>query len=107
MSPLDTRIALSAADLSTRYKLAMADAVVYASALAAGGELLTSDAHFCRIAQRPILAKEGLLVMIIRFARRRFDWYRSPTYSIEQRALVQRQKKRKCSYSVFLVSHEH
>ncbi|MFC3108054.1 type II toxin-antitoxin system VapC family toxin [Undibacterium arcticum] len=46
VSPLDTRIALSAADLSTRYKLAMADAVVYASALAAGGELLTSDAHF-------------------------------------------------------------
>lgn len=44
--PLDTRIALSAADLSARYKLAMADAVVYASALAAGGQLLTSDTHF-------------------------------------------------------------
>lgn len=42
---LDTRIALSAADISVRYKLAMADAVVYASALAAGGQLLTSDAH--------------------------------------------------------------
>ncbi len=46
MRPLDTRIALSAADISVRYKLAMADAVVYASALAAGGQLLTSDAHF-------------------------------------------------------------
>lgn len=44
--PLDTRIALSSADISVRYKLAMADAVVYASALAAGGQLLTSDAHF-------------------------------------------------------------
>lgn len=44
--PLDTRIALSAADLSARHKLSMADAVVYASALAAGGQLLTSDAHF-------------------------------------------------------------
>lgn len=44
--PLDTRIALSAADLSAQYKLAMADAVVYASALAARGQLLTSDAHF-------------------------------------------------------------
>jgi predicted nucleic acid-binding protein len=43
---LDTRIALSAADLSTRHKLAMADAVVYATALAVGGKLLTSDAHF-------------------------------------------------------------
>jgi predicted nucleic acid-binding protein len=44
--PLDTRIALSAADLCAQYKLAMADAVVYASALAANAELLTSDAHF-------------------------------------------------------------
>ena len=44
--PLDTRIALSAADLSVRYKLAMADAVVYASAMAADAQLYTSDAHF-------------------------------------------------------------
>ena len=43
---LDTRIALSAADLSMRYKLAMADAVVYASALATGAKLITSDSHF-------------------------------------------------------------
>ena len=43
---LDTRIALSAADLSARHKLAMADAIVYATALAVGGKLLTSDAHF-------------------------------------------------------------
>ncbi|MDP1619857.1 MAG: VapC toxin family PIN domain ribonuclease, partial [bacterium] len=28
------------------HKLAIADAVVYASALAVGAELLTSDAHF-------------------------------------------------------------
>ena len=46
VKPLDTRIALSAADLAMRHKLAMADAVVYATALAAGGQLLTSDAHF-------------------------------------------------------------
>ncbi|MDP2024995.1 type II toxin-antitoxin system VapC family toxin [Sulfuriferula sp.] len=44
--PLDTRIALSAADLCAQHKLAIADAVVYASALAVGAELLTSDAHF-------------------------------------------------------------
>ena len=43
---IDTRIALSAADLSVRYKLAMADAVVYATAHSVGGKLLTSDAHF-------------------------------------------------------------
>lgn len=44
--PLDTRIALSAADLVNRCKLSMADAVVYASALAAGARLITSDSHF-------------------------------------------------------------
>lgn len=47
--PLDTRIALSAADFSVRHKLAMADAIVYASALAAGAQLLTSDAHFAEL----------------------------------------------------------
>ena len=47
--PLDTCIALSAADLCIRHKLAMADAIVYASALAAGGQLLTSDAHFAEL----------------------------------------------------------
>ena len=44
--PLDTRIALSAADLAIRHKLAMADAIVYATAVAVGGQLVTSDAHF-------------------------------------------------------------
>lgn len=43
---LDTRIALSAADLAMRHKLAMADAVVYASALATGARLITSDSRF-------------------------------------------------------------
>jgi predicted nucleic acid-binding protein len=44
--PLDTRIALSAADLAIRHKLVMADAIVYATAVAVGGQLVTSDAHF-------------------------------------------------------------
>lgn len=44
--PLDTRIALRAADLHRRHKLATADAVVYATALEAKAELLTLDAHF-------------------------------------------------------------
>ena len=43
---LDTRIALSAADLAIRNKLSMADAIVYATALAVDGQLVTSDAHF-------------------------------------------------------------
>lgn len=44
--PLDTRIALSAADLHRQHKLATADAIVYATALALGADLLTCDAHF-------------------------------------------------------------
>jgi len=43
---LDTTIALSAADLCARHRLATADAVIYASALAHGADLLTCDQHF-------------------------------------------------------------
>ncbi|HET6184558.1 MAG TPA: type II toxin-antitoxin system VapC family toxin [Acetobacteraceae bacterium] len=43
---LDTAIALSAADLCARHKLATADAIVYATALAYGADLLTCDRHF-------------------------------------------------------------
>jgi predicted nucleic acid-binding protein len=46
VAPLDTRIALLAADLHHQYKLATADAVVYATAREYGAELLTCDAHF-------------------------------------------------------------
>jgi predicted nucleic acid-binding protein len=43
---LDTVIALSAADLSSRHKLAAADAIVYATALANSADLLSCDRHF-------------------------------------------------------------
>jgi len=43
---LDTSIALLAADLHRRYRLATADAIIYASARQHGAELLTCDAHF-------------------------------------------------------------
>lgn len=43
---LDAAVALLAADLGLRHKLAMADALVYAHAQARGVPLLTSDAHF-------------------------------------------------------------
>ena len=46
VAPLDTTIALSAADLCARHKLATADAIVYATALAHGADLLTCDRHF-------------------------------------------------------------
>jgi predicted nucleic acid-binding protein len=44
--PLDTRIALLAADLHRQHKLATADAIVYATAKHMGAELLTCHAHF-------------------------------------------------------------
>jgi predicted nucleic acid-binding protein len=43
---LDTRIALRAAELHRQHKLATADAVVYATALEQGADLLTCDGHF-------------------------------------------------------------
>ena len=46
VAPMDTRIALMAADLHRQYKLATADAVVYATAVEYGADVLTCDAHF-------------------------------------------------------------
>jgi len=43
---LDTPIALMAADLHRQYKLATADAIVYATACIYRAPLLTCDAHF-------------------------------------------------------------
>lgn len=43
---LDTSVALQAAELHRHYKLATADAVVYATALIYGADILTCDAHF-------------------------------------------------------------
>ena len=44
--PLATALALKAADLHRQFKLATADAIVYATALQHGADLLTCDAHF-------------------------------------------------------------
>ena len=44
--PLDTRLALLAAELHRTYKLATADAIIYATAREREVELLTCDAHF-------------------------------------------------------------
>jgi len=43
---LDTNIALQAADLHRQYKLATADAIVYATTLAYGADFPPCDAHF-------------------------------------------------------------
>lgn len=44
--PLSTELAVLAASLSAQLKLAMADAIVLATARQAGARLHTSDAHF-------------------------------------------------------------
>lgn len=44
--PLDTPIALLAADLHRQHKLATAHAIVYATAKHMGADLLTCDTHF-------------------------------------------------------------
>ncbi len=43
---LDTATALAAAELCVRHRLATADAIIYATALAHGAEVLTCDRHF-------------------------------------------------------------
>jgi predicted nucleic acid-binding protein len=46
VAPLDTPIAIAAAEVSTRLKLPIADAIVYATSAACGADLLTCDRHF-------------------------------------------------------------
>lgn len=55
--PLDTSIALRAAELHREYKLATADAIVYATARQQGAHLLTCDAHFTGLPEVTLLAK--------------------------------------------------
>jgi predicted nucleic acid-binding protein len=46
VASLNTAIAVSAAELCVRHRLASADAIIYATALAYGADLLTCDQHF-------------------------------------------------------------
>lgn len=46
VAPLDTTIALAAAERCAAHKLATADAVLYATALEYGADVLTCEAHF-------------------------------------------------------------
>ncbi|MBS0465126.1 MAG: type II toxin-antitoxin system VapC family toxin [Proteobacteria bacterium] len=47
--PMDTRIALRAAELCREHKLATADATVYATACELAADVLTCDAHFAKL----------------------------------------------------------
>ncbi|MCC2596370.1 type II toxin-antitoxin system VapC family toxin [Pusillimonas sp. MFBS29] len=55
--PLDTSVALLAADLHREHKLATADAIVYATARHKGAELLTCDAYFKGLPDVVLFAK--------------------------------------------------
>ena len=57
VTSLDTTIALSGANLHQQYKLATADAIVYATALHLQADLLTCDAHFKDLPHVIYLAK--------------------------------------------------
>jgi predicted nucleic acid-binding protein len=59
VADLNTRIALAAAELCARHRLATADAIVYATALAYGADLLTCDRHFEGLAGVRYMAKPG------------------------------------------------
>ena len=56
---LDTRLALAAANISMRHKLAVADAIIYATADAYGATILTCDAHFQGLPGVIVIKKSG------------------------------------------------
>ena len=53
--PIDTDMALRAADLSIEFSLPMADSFVLASARASGAELITGDADFRKVPGATVL----------------------------------------------------
>ncbi|MDB5797844.1 MAG: tRNA(fMet)-specific endonuclease VapC [Paucimonas sp.] len=58
--PLDTSLAIMAADLHREHKLATADAIVYATARQQRAGLLTCDAHFTGLPAATVFAKAGV-----------------------------------------------
>ena len=59
VAPLDTRLATRAAECARAHALAMADAIIYATAIDAGADLLTCDAHFGALPGVVYLAKDA------------------------------------------------
>ncbi len=57
--PLDTKLALVAADVIAELKLSMADAIIYATTLEYCDELVTCDAHFAGLPKVTYHAKTG------------------------------------------------
>jgi len=59
VADLATTTALSAAELCARHRLATADAIVYATALAHRADLLTCDRHFATLPRVCFVPKPG------------------------------------------------
>lgn len=57
--PLTTTIAIESAEVCRLHKLPMADAIIYATALHVGADLLTCDAHFEGLDHVVYLAKDA------------------------------------------------
>jgi predicted nucleic acid-binding protein len=57
--PLDTEIALAAAEACREHRLATADAIIFATARARGAALLTCDRHFDGLPGAEVIAKDG------------------------------------------------
>jgi toxin FitB len=55
---IDERLALLAARLSLNHHLAMADAMIYATALVTGAHLVTADAHFQGLPEATVFRAE-------------------------------------------------
>lgn len=55
--PLDTEIALAAAEACREHKLATADAIIFATARVQGASLLTCDAHFAGLPDVTLIEK--------------------------------------------------
>ena len=57
VTSLNTRLAVQAAEIAKDHRLAMADAIIYATAVAMGADLLTCDAHFAKLPRVVYVAK--------------------------------------------------
>jgi predicted nucleic acid-binding protein len=57
VTSLSTRLAVQAAEIAKDHALAMADAIIYATAVAMGADLLTCDAHFAKLPRVIYIAK--------------------------------------------------
>lgn len=49
VQPLDSLLATTAADLAQRHRLSVADAIIYATGVQLGADLLTCDTHFANL----------------------------------------------------------